>query len=70
VIVMIEECYRHAKVIGAWGDGIQVLNAARCAGAAGVVSGDDAAGVLAEVQTLMGAHRVWDRFPSSLADRT
>ena len=67
VLLMLEECYRHAKVIGAWGDGVRALDAARCTGAAGVVTGDDAATVFAEVQTLMSAHRVWERFPSSLA---
>ena len=67
VLLMLEECYRHAKVIGAWGGGVRALDAARCTGAAGVVTGDDAATVFAEVQTLMSAHRVWERFPSSLA---
>jgi len=67
VLLMVEECYRHAKVIGAWGDGLRVLEAAGVAGAVGVVSGDDAAVVLAEVQSLMAGHRVWDRFPASVS---
>ena len=58
---------RHAKAIGAWADGVRAPDAARCTGAAGVVTGDDPATVFAEVQTLMSAHRVWERFPSSLA---
>ena len=34
VLLMLEECYRHAKVIGAWADGVRALDAARCTGAA------------------------------------
>ena len=67
VLLMLEECHRHAKVIGAWGDGMRALEAARCADAAGVVTGADASGVFTEVQSLMAAHRVWERFPASLA---
>ncbi len=66
VLLMIEECYRHAKVVGAWGDGIRALDAARCAEGLGVVTGDDPAGVFTEVQSLMSAHRVWERFPSAV----
>jgi catalase len=67
VLLMVEECYRHAKVIGAWGDGIRTLQSARGTDGAGVVTGDDAAGVFSEVQALMAAHRVWERFPASVA---
>jgi catalase len=65
VLLMVEECYRHAKVIGAWGDGVRALEVARVTGSAGVVAGDDPASVLAEVQAQMAAHRVWHRFASS-----
>ncbi|MFD6129675.1 hypothetical protein [Streptomyces diastaticus] len=34
--------------------------------APGVVTGDSAAQVLDEVTTLLGAHRVWERFPTTL----
>jgi len=67
VLMMLEECYRHAKVIGAWGEGVRALDEARVAGSAGVVTGADAAGVFTEVQALMANHRVWERFPSALA---
>lgn len=61
--LMLEECYRHAKVIGAWGAGVEALAAAGVpADAAGIVSGSTPAEVLAEVEGLMGAHRVWERF--------
>ncbi|HWM74583.1 MAG TPA: catalase, partial [Nocardioides sp.] len=64
VVLLLEECFRHAKAIGAWGPGRAVLEAAGVDGV-GVVTGDDAADVLAEVQELLGAHRVWERFATS-----
>jgi len=67
VILMIEECWRHAKVIGAWGDGIPALSQAGADGSAGVVTGESAAAVFEEVQQLMACHRVWERFPASVA---
>jgi catalase len=66
VLLMLEECYRHAKVIGAWGDGVQALGAAGVTVGSGVVTGEDAAAVFGEVQSLMANHRVWERVPSSL----
>ena len=67
VLLMVEECFRHAKVIGAWGAGVAVLDAAGLTGAPGVVSGDDATAVLAEVQEAMAGHRVWERFATTPA---
>jgi catalase len=64
VVLLLEECFRHAKAIGAWGPGRDVLEAAGVDGA-GVVTGDDAAEVLEQVQELLGAHRVWERFATS-----
>ena len=64
VVLLLEECFRHAKAIGAWGPGRDVLEAAAVDGA-GVVTGDDPADVLAQVQELLGAHRVWERFATS-----
>ncbi len=68
VLLMLEECYRHAKVIGAWGEGARALDTARCTDTLGVVAGDDPAGVFTEVQSLMAAHRVWERFPVRAQD--
>lgn len=65
VLLLVEEAFRHAKAIGAWGAGSRVLDLAGCAGAAGVVSGDDATQVLTEVQELMASHRVWERFATT-----
>jgi catalase len=67
VLLMIEECYRHAKAIGGWGEGATALTAVGLGEATGVVTGADAASVLHDVQSLMEAHRVWDRFPATLA---
>jgi catalase len=66
VVLLVEECFRHAKAIGAWGAGVTVLDAAGVTGAPGVVAGSDASSVLEEVQQLMAGHRVWDRFPARL----
>ncbi|MGW6441716.1 catalase [Lentzea sp. NPDC055074] len=66
VTLMLQECFRHAKAIGAWGTGRATVEAAGCAGP-GVVLDDDPSKVLADVTTLLGAHRVWDRFPPAIA---
>ena len=67
VVLMLQECYRHAKVIGVWGEGAQALAAAAILpGDPGIVAGDDAETVFSEVQTLMARHRVWERFPVSV----
>jgi catalase len=66
VALLVQECFRHAKVIGAWGAGVDAVTAAGVeAEAAGIVTGDEPAEVLAEVQQQMASHRVWDRFPPS-----
>jgi catalase len=66
VVLLLDECFRHAKAIGAWGAGVPALDALGIAGAPGVVTGDDATAVLAGVQTALAAHRVWDRFTTAL----
>ena len=67
MLLLVEECWRHAKAIGAWGAGIPALAQAGVAGTPGVVVGECAAAVFAAVQRLMAAHRVWERFPTSVA---
>ncbi|MFE0592916.1 catalase [Micromonospora echinospora] len=67
VLLLVEECWRHAKAIGAWGDGVAVLREAQVSGTPGVVTGDSGTEVLAAVQRLTAAHRVWERFPASVA---
>ncbi|GAB3837351.1 hypothetical protein GCM10027610_039300 [Dactylosporangium cerinum] len=67
VLLLVEEGWRHGKAIGAYGAGSAVLTVAGVAGTPGVIAADDAADVFTEVQALMGAHRVWERFPASVA---
>jgi catalase len=67
VVLMIEECWRHGKAIGAWGAGVTALEQQGVAGSTGVVTGESAAAVFTEVQTLMAKHRVWERFPATVA---
>ena len=63
VTLLVDEAFRHAKVIGAWGAGVQGLtHAGYAADDVGVVTGEDASEVFAQVLELLGAHRVWDRF--------
>ena len=67
VLLLVQEAYRHAKVVGAWGGGVDALRAAGCdADDLGVVTGDEAGDVLEETLRLLGAHRVWERFPASV----
>jgi catalase len=67
VALLVDECWRHAKAIGAWGAGVSVLTQAGVVGTPGVVTGDSAMEVFADVQKLMAAHRVWERFPATVA---
>ncbi|PSK62293.1 Catalase HPII [Micromonospora sp. MH33] len=67
VLLLVEEAWRHAKAIGAWGAGTEVLRQAGVAGSPGVVTGDSGGEVFGAVQQLMAAHRVWERFPASVA---
>ena len=67
VSLMLEECFRHAKVIGAWGDGVTALAAAGIPeDVPGVVTGAAGPEVLTEVQALMGTHRAWERFATTV----
>ncbi|MFJ4830577.1 catalase [Streptomyces sp. NPDC088747] len=67
VRLLVSEAFRHGKAIGGWAGAETVLAAAGIAAdAPGVVSGDTGARVLGELTTLMGAHRVWERFPTEV----
>ena len=63
--VMLQEAFRHMKAIGAWGDGVAVLEAAGIdAGAPGVLTGTKSDAALAtELIAALGLHRAWDRTP-------
>jgi catalase len=68
VTLLLQEVFRHAKVIGAWGAGVDALQVAGVPpDEAGVVTGDDASEVFTAVQGLLGSHRVWERFGEVLA---
>ena len=60
---LIDECWRHAKAMGAWGEGRSALEAHTGPGGAGIVLSDEPFTVLGEIQSLLGGHRVWERFP-------
>ena len=63
IALLLQEAWRHAKSIGAWGDGASALEAAGIPDdGAGVVLGADGDTVADEVLTLLAGHRVWDRF--------
>ncbi|MCQ1946460.1 catalase [Arthrobacter sp. zg-Y1116] len=65
VTLLLTEAFRHAKAIGAWGDGASVLAAAGIpAETPGVVVGG-AAEVASGVTALLANHRVWERFPAA-----
>jgi catalase len=67
VVLLLEEAFRHAKAIGAWGDGVQALEEAGVGSdAPGVITADSAAEVFAELHEVLGAHRVWERFTPAL----
>lgn len=67
VLLLVEECWRHAKTIGAWGAGVTVLEQAGVSGTPGVVTAGSGVEALTAVQRLMAAHRVWERLPTSVA---
>lgn len=67
VVLMVQECHRHSKAIGAWRGGRTGLEAAGAAAGLGIVLDDDPAKVLGTMTSLLTAHRVWERFPATIA---
>ncbi|MEV6286132.1 catalase [Kribbella sp. NPDC051770] len=67
--VLLGELFRHCKVIGAWGDGDQVLAAAGIdTGAPGIVLGESPAKAFTtELLNAVGLHRVWERAEQVMA---
>ena len=62
VTLLVQECFRHAKAIGVWGDGAEALTAAGVEPSApGIVTGDAPDAVLSGLTELLGQHRVWER---------
>ncbi|MFF7331748.1 catalase [Streptomyces sp. NPDC008150] len=63
VLLLLTEAFRHGKAVGAWGTGVDAVQAAGLpADAAGLVTGETGTAVLDTVTTLLGEHRAWDRF--------
>src|SRR5580698_1347882 len=67
--VLLQEAFRHCKAVGAWGDGIAILESAGIfPGAPGVVTGDTAGKPFTDRLTAaVGLHRAWDRAPDVMA---
>jgi catalase len=67
--VLLQEAFRHAKVLAAWGDGAEALDTAGIdTTAPGILLSDTV--VAAFTKTLVGAvgqHRVWERAPLVMA---
>jgi catalase len=61
--ILLDELFRHCKVIGAWGDGEKVLIAAGIdTTAPGIVLGEAVAKpYTADLLAAVGLHRVWER---------
>ena len=67
--VLLQEMFRHAKALGAWGDGVEAL---RTAGidteAPGILLGDSVvAAYTKKLIEAVGLHRAWDRAPEVMA---
>jgi catalase len=64
-LIMLQEAFRHLKAVGAWGDGVDVLQAAGIdPEAPGVLVGKKAdATMAAGLIASLGMHRAWDRTP-------
>jgi len=67
VRLMVDETWRHAKAIGAWDAGETVLQQAGIADTPGVVTADSGQEAFDTVRQLLAMHRVWQRFPASVA---
>ena len=66
VLLLVEECFRHAKAIGAWGQAVACLDAASIpADAAGIVLGEGPDDVVPQLSELLAAHRAWERVPAT-----
>ncbi|ANH94844.1 catalase HPII [Streptomyces sp. SAT1] len=63
--LLLSEAFRHGKAIGAWKGAEAALQAAGVpTDAPGVVLVDSGTAALEQITRLLGAHRVWERFPA------
>ncbi|MCF6377405.1 catalase [Nocardioides KLBMP 9356] len=63
--LLVEECFRHSKAIAGFGEGRAALEELGIGGA-GVVTGDSGGDVVDDLVTLVSAHRVWERFGTTV----
>ncbi len=64
-VILLQEAFRHCKLVGAWGDGLAGLEAAGISAEdPGVIVSDSVVATYSkEFITELGRHRVWDRAP-------
>ncbi|MEU7380432.1 MULTISPECIES: catalase [unclassified Streptomyces] len=63
--LLLSEAFRHGKAIGAWKGAEDALEAAGVpVDAPGVIVGAGGPATLEEITSLLGTHRVWERFPA------
>jgi catalase len=62
VRILIEECFRQSKIIGATGSGLQALSESNCQPGPGILTADSAVQTFSAMTTLLPQHRVWERF--------
>jgi catalase len=69
LVLLLQEAFRHAKALGAWGDGTAVLEAAGIpADSPGVVTADAVSKSFTDQLTAaVGLHRAWERTPAVMA---
>jgi len=67
--ILLQEAFRHAKTVGAWGDGEQALRTAGIdTDAPGILLGDAVVGAYTKkLIEALGLHRVWERTPLVMA---
>ena len=64
--LLIDECWRHSKAIGAWGAGRDAVESRLPAAGPGLVTGESGLAVFEEIHTLLRTHRVWERFSAGV----
>jgi catalase len=69
LVLLLQEAFRHAKALGAWGTGRTVLEMAGIsADSAGVMTGNSVAKAFTDrLIAAVGLHRTWDRAPAVMA---
>ncbi len=69
LVLLLQEAFRHSKVLGAWGNGAAILEAAGIpAAGAGIVTGDSVVKSFTDqLVAAVGLHRAWDRASEVMA---